>query len=149
MKVIINSCFGGFELSLEVLYRAIKENIPIFECYEYGDERGSHDWDYLLSKMNKQYKEFITIDFSNSFLSNSFLYDEKEKKMYLFKDFNGEEGYKLRTNPDLIKIVEELGEKANGKAASLSIIEIPDDVDWIIEDYDGIESIHEKHRVWP
>ena len=28
------------------------------------------------------------------------------------------------------------------------IIEIPDDIEWEIDNYDGIESIHEKHRSW-
>lgn len=143
MKVIINSCYGGFGLSLEVLYRSIKENIPVFECYEYGDERMTRDWDSLLSKMNKKYKEFKTSNVYN------WLYDEKEKKMYAFKSFHGEESHKIRTNPDLIKIVEEMGEKANGRCAELSIVDIPDDVDWFIDEYDGIESVHEKHRVWP
>jgi hypothetical protein len=29
------------------------------------------------------------------------------------------------------------------------VIEIPDDVEWIIVDYDGMEHIAEKHRTWP
>ena len=53
-----------------------------------------------------------------------------------------------RSDSKLIKVVEELGEKANGYCADLKVVEIPDDVEWVIEDYDGIESIHEKHRVW-
>ena len=53
-----------------------------------------------------------------------------------------------RTDPILVKVVEQLGTKANGGAAQLEIVEIPDDVKWSISDYDGIESIHEVHRVW-
>ncbi|CAK0757599.1 hypothetical protein CCP1ISM_7520003 [Azospirillaceae bacterium] len=30
----------------------------------------------------------------------------------------------------------------------MEVIEIPDGVDWTIDDYDGVESIHEKHRSW-
>lgn len=54
-----------------------------------------------------------------------------------------------RTDPILISVVEELGEKANGQCAKLSIIEIPDDLVYNIHDYDGMESVHEFHRTWP
>lgn len=53
-----------------------------------------------------------------------------------------------REDSDLIRVVEELGEMANSKYSSLRIIEIPDDVEYDIQEYDGWESVHEKHRVW-
>ncbi len=46
------------------------------------------------------------------------------------------------------RAVEELKEEANGTFAELKIVEIPDDVEWVIEEYDGIEWVSEKHRVW-
>lgn len=49
---------------------------------------------------------------------------------------------------DLVEVVELLGDKANGSYAKLRIVEIPDDVNFVIEEYDGIESIHEAHRSW-
>jgi len=53
-----------------------------------------------------------------------------------------------RTDPNLIRCVETLGKKANGWLANLEVVDIPDDVDYEIENYDGVESIHEVHRVW-
>jgi hypothetical protein len=57
-----------------------------------------------------------------------------------------------RDDPALIKIIEGLGLKESaGHFAKLKIIEIPDDVPddgWIIQDYDGIEWVAEKHRTW-
>lgn len=54
-----------------------------------------------------------------------------------------------RTDPLLIQTVQELGDKANNKFSKLKIVEIPDDVDWYInESEEGLESVHEKHRVW-
>lgn len=53
-----------------------------------------------------------------------------------------------RTSPFLISAVEQLGDKANGSCARLKIIEIPDGIDYCIEDYDGYESVHENHRSW-
>ncbi len=32
--------------------------------------------------------------------------------------------------------------------AELKIIDLPDDVNYQINDYDGHESIHEQHRSW-
>ena len=58
------------------------------------------------------------------------------------------EDYEKRTDPKLIKCVEELGEAAGGQFANLKVVEIPDDVGWYIDEYDGWETIHEKHRWW-
>ena len=53
-----------------------------------------------------------------------------------------------RTDPILIQVVEELGEEANNIHSKLKIIEIPDDVDWYIDEYEGKEWIADKHRIW-
>ena len=60
-----------------------------------------------------------------------------------------------RTSPELVKIVQEMGRAANGFAAFLKIVQIPDDVDWEIKEYDGWEWVSEKKpsserplRVW-
>lgn len=46
-------------------------------------------------------------------------------------------------------LVQEMSDAANGEHASLEIIEVPDDVAWQVEEYDGFEHIAEKHRTWP
>jgi hypothetical protein len=48
----------------------------------------------------------------------------------------------------LIQVVEELGEKASGRFADLKVVEIPDDVEWQIDEYDGLEWVSERHRTW-
>jgi len=53
-----------------------------------------------------------------------------------------------RDDPILVQIVEELGEKVNTRYSELKIVEIPEDVEYTIEEYDGIEWIAEKHRTW-
>ena len=53
-----------------------------------------------------------------------------------------------RTDPKLIECIETLGEKANGSCVSLKVIDIPDDVNWTISEYDGREAVEEVHRVW-
>jgi len=53
-----------------------------------------------------------------------------------------------RDDPVLVKVVQEMGADASGEHAKLKIIEIPADVDWQIDEYDGSEWVAEKHRVW-
>ena len=53
-----------------------------------------------------------------------------------------------RDNPFLVDVVEKLGEQSWGGAAQLKVVEIPDNVEWEIEEYDGREWVAEKHRTW-
>jgi len=53
-----------------------------------------------------------------------------------------------RDNPVLIRIIEEMGDAAGGRFSELKIVEIPDDVNWYIEEYDGREWVAEHHRTW-
>ena len=54
-----------------------------------------------------------------------------------------------RADPRLIEAIEAIGlEGSAGSCAKLKIVEIPEGIDFTIEDYGGIESIREAHRVW-
>jgi hypothetical protein len=53
-----------------------------------------------------------------------------------------------RDDPALVEIVEQLRDEANGLCANLKVVKIPEDVDWIVCEYDGIEWVAEKHRTW-
>lgn len=53
-----------------------------------------------------------------------------------------------RSDADLIRIVEDMGAAAAGHYADLKVVDVPDDVEWEIDEYDGLEWIAEKHRVW-
>jgi hypothetical protein len=65
----------------------------------------------------------------------------EDKKVCIF-DHN------KRDDNELIEVISRLGSNANGAHAKLKIVEIPDDVEYFIEDHDGIERIVEKHRHW-
>ena len=53
-----------------------------------------------------------------------------------------------RTDPILVEMVEEDSSLYSGDSARLSVVEIPDGVEWYIHDYDGQEHVAEKHRTW-
>ena len=52
-----------------------------------------------------------------------------------------------RTDPALVQVVEELGEKANGRFAHLVIRELPEGTRYRIDEYDGNESIENEHDI--
>ena len=53
-----------------------------------------------------------------------------------------------RADSALVQVVEELGEESFDTYAELKIVEIPEDVDWYIHEYDGLEHVAERHRTW-
>jgi hypothetical protein len=75
-------------------------------------------------------------------------FDLSDKAMAMFKALGGNNADSDRDNPILVKVVETLGEEANTEYSSLKVVEIPDGVDYYIDDYDGMETIEECHRSW-
>jgi len=58
-------------------------------------------------------------------------------------------GYDIeRTDPFLIQAVEQTMEKDGTTFSKLKIVEIPDDIEWDVQDYDGCEWVAERHRTW-
>ena len=53
-----------------------------------------------------------------------------------------------RDDPYLVQVVKKLGMAANGPHSNLKIVEIPGDVKWLIQEYDGAEWVAEEHRTW-
>ena len=53
-----------------------------------------------------------------------------------------------RDDPILVMLVEQMGYYVNDKFSELKVVEIPDDVNWYVEEYDGLEWVAEVHRTW-
>lgn len=62
------------------------------------------------------------------------------------KHFSGLSRFNDRADPTLVQVVEELGPAAGSDA--LKVVEVPDNVDWYIEEFDGKEHVAEVHRTW-
>lgn len=54
----------------------------------------------------------------------------------------------LRTDPDLIKVIETLGDEASGNCSKVALIAVPNGIEIEINEYDGYEWVAEKHRRW-
>ena len=101
--------------------------IVINRCYG-GFSLSERAWEELRKKKNK------------------FALGEDEHKSKFTNDFYCRDI--PRDDPDLVKVVKKLGKAANGGCAELDIVTIPDDVEWEIDEYDGMEHVAEKHRTW-
>ena len=53
-----------------------------------------------------------------------------------------------RHHPALVKTVETLGGTAGGEYALLKVIEIPDGIEYEVDEYDGWEIVYEVGHVW-
>lgn len=134
MKVVINTCYGGFSLSEKAVMRYAElkgltlypERSPLYTTYwlvpegEREDQANFYAW-------SPEEQQASNLRYAQQVLS------EREIP---------------RDDRALVQVVEELGAEANGLCAALTIVEIPDGVAWQIEEYDGYEHVAEKHRIW-
>jgi len=135
-KVILNKCYGGFEVSKGAyeLY-AKKKGLKLYR-YE-----SNFIYDKCFYKKTNSDNIFVSY-FTKDFGDNVQISDEDYGKYTLY--LNGD----YREDKTLIEVVEELGDKANGRCGNLKIVEIPDDLDYVIDEYDGIETLHQKVQEW-
>lgn len=144
MKVVINTCFGGFGLSHKATMRyANLSGFTLYPFYDsftmtcYGVQHGA--WDNPDSGAPVGYSR---IPLENLVIKDDGDYDFSNDADY-FSDYGMD-----RTDPILVRVVEELGAESWGRHAALKVVEIPDDVEYHISEYDGNEHIAENHRTW-
>lgn len=133
MKVVINRCFGGFGLSPLAVKEYLKRKG--MECFCYDDS--------CRDKLKK-----VDFESANIFVSFSTKDLGKETTWKCLEDSYFSPRDIPRNDSDLVEVVEVLGEKANGRCASLSVVEIPSGIEWEISEYDGLETVEERHRRW-
>ena len=140
MKLVINKCHGGFGLSHEAMLRYFEiKGITVYP--EQSNDYWKH-WNYWTVKPENR----IETKEGESFTSMSM--DERIAYNHAYSEQNAYERDIERDDPALVQTVEELGVKANGRHAELSVVQIPDDVEYSIEEYDGYEHVAELHRTW-
>ena len=135
-KIVINACHGGFGLS----HKAMMRYFELKDIEVYPEEFNSYYsiWTYYLlppeeRKVLPEGSDVVeTLEASMQNSMDQVFYDWKIS----------------RDDPALIQAVEELGENSWSSYSELKVVEIPDDVEWEINEYDGLEWVAEKHRTW-
>lgn len=138
MKIVINVCHGGFGLSYGAMLRYCE--LKGLEVWPDDDGRWSDSWTYWLVPEDQRVGR--DDDFYEWPLEERQAYNRKYREQTI-------DHYRIeRNDPILVQVVEEMGQEAAGRFAELKVVDVPDDVEWTLEEYDGWESVHEKHRVW-
>lgn len=137
MRIVINTCHGGFGLSEKV----IQEYFNLKGWTLYTEKNGELSFKtYWKVPVEDRVQE---IDFNKS------TPEEREEHNRKYHDQTFCEHDVERTDSDLIRAIETIGIKeSNGDYAELKIVEVPDDVEYTIGEYDGVEWVAEKHRTW-
>jgi hypothetical protein len=138
-KVVINDCYGGFSLSPKALLWLYAKGMTCIAC----DVEKYYGKNYPIRANEdlQKWREYLSGNVEPSYFVTIFSPDEK----FVLDRY----GIKDRSDPLLIECIETLGSKdVSGQCAKLKIIEIPDDIEYTIEEYDGIEHIAETHRTW-
>ena len=156
MEVVINSCYGGFGLS----HRGLKaycerKGIPCNFFRRDGlrgpytriaDEEAFAD-ESLFSVSAFRCETPDEIPSQEEFQSMSL--EERRASNAHYAQIAAPHCSDIpRDDPDLIAVVREMGDAANGRCASLEIVDVPDGVAWEISEYDGNEHVAEQHRTW-
>jgi hypothetical protein len=119
-KVVINRCFGGFGISNNAFEKLLERKGIAFDKVPARMSFGDRKFDYYKAGSPQSDATYLS--------------------EYEF--------FEQRNDPDLIAVIEEMGEESWGWASELAIVEIPDDVEWHIHEYDGLEHVAENHRTW-
>jgi hypothetical protein len=127
IEVVINRCYGGFGLS----------HIAVLNLFDAGC---SHIKTMHLDK-------YFEKDSCVSRADHLRLCNIPTRNDLVFLDEHGRSA-EDRTCSHLIAVVRELGTNANGQCAKLKIVKVPGNVNFSIDDYDGLETLEEVHRSW-
>jgi hypothetical protein len=140
-KVVINACHGGFGLSHEAILAYLdKCGLPVWT--EANEKFGSIiPFTYYLVPPEEQIKGDPDNWHDMTLAERQAHNAAYSSTVFYARDL-------ARDDPDLVAVVEELGNRANGLHAELKVVEIPDDVNWYVQEYDGCEWVAERHRTW-
>lgn len=152
MKVVINVCFGGFSLSPLAVKRL--SELKGKQCFFFSSKGYPNDYEPIDMPTSDTFSwSAFTVSNPTEYLKSgkdwhSMTQKERTQHNKKHDEITLSARPENRSDTDLIKTIEELGDTANGSCAELKIVQIPDGIEYEIDEYDGNESIHEAHRSW-
>ena len=162
VPIVLNYCYGGFGVSNEGIRRYLElKGLPFIEkARNYGSSAFYINEDNVFDQLMCRNCNFTIQDCDCDCISRFCTICDDLRKMkctckpnehsfysgcrctekYFCEDINFK-----RTDPLLVQVVKELGEKANGYCAKLAIEYLPKGTKYIINEYDGHESLQTEH----
>lgn len=136
-RVVINKCYGGFGLS----EAGVRKYFEILGQPVWVEKDGVLNIYWKVPPEQRQERKEGEAWYEMSIEERQAYNIRWRQEVFYDRDLQ-------RDDPILVKVVEELGEDAYGMFAELKIVEIPDNVEWEIAEYDGMEWVAEVHRTW-
>jgi hypothetical protein len=137
MRVVINDCYGGFEISPEAAIWLYERG---YDDGEFKIPVGAYFGNDDHSKQLEQWNLFLKGSLGERPLDLT-CFTPDGRHVLQFKPLD-------RAHPLLVECVLTLGVRASGRLANLVVIEIPNGVQFTIEERGGNEWISEVHRTW-
>ena len=124
-KVMINECYGGFGFSKKAIQLYIERKGLDVKPYlwDHSEEESKPillTWEAYQTQFQDSWHTCLLYDNGNYFSQDDKI--ERDDKV-------------------MVSVVEELGDAANGQHAEIRMVEIMDDEEYEIHDYDGVESL--------
>lgn len=134
-KVVINCCYGGFGLSDAAVRR-------------YAELKGITLYPEPMMPGDSMLRYWTVPANERNVLEDSAFYaasmDERRASNRRYGEITLSPHDIERTDPILVQVVEELGEKANGPHSLLDVVDLAPGTHYRITEYDGLEDIQER-----
>lgn len=155
IRVVINASFGGFKLSAAAMLHLIQIESTAIKTTPLADYSYAIVDDFI-----DGYTTHISGPYHSDSVSGSIIDTDLHLVYDLYDGADTPPAAKcsyidctmyVRTHPDVINVVSQMGERSFGHGAKLHILEITDDVsvdNLTISEYAGKEWVAERHKTW-
>jgi hypothetical protein len=149
--IVINTCYGGFNLSREA-YRYIARRLgrPVYFFTHQGsgpyapdDGKSSFFVALDVKHPNRVLREMVDPSIWEGLTLEERQAANLKHERHHIPNFDG-----ARDCPLLVEVVRKLRRRASHSYARLKIVRVPNAVEWHVSEYDGLEHVCQNHQTW-